>query len=494
MGEALQRTSFSVNVKERLDYSCAVLDAEARLVACAPHVPVHLGSLGVCVREVLGRVSIAPGDVVVTNHPACGGSHLPDVTVIRGAFDRDGRVLGYVAARAHHAEIGGVRPGSMPPNAARLSEEGVVIAPMHAVRAGVPRFDALKAALTSGPFPTRALQANLEDINAAIAACARGTAEIESLASSHGSPAVHGMMAAIQDRSALAAEQTIAGMGNLDLMLADELDDGTPLRVRVTADRGRGGLTLDFTGTAGVHAGNLNATPAIVNSCVLYVVRVMAQRDLPLNEGLMRPVRVVLPRGLLNPPFDPDADPATQPAVVGGNVEASQRLVNMLLRGLGVCAESQGTMNNLIFGDDTRSYYETICGGAGAGFDGASAVHTHMTNTRITDPEILERRYPVRLERFAVRRGSGGAGTHRGGDGVERVIRFLSPMIVSVLTQRRVRGPRGLGGGGDGARGEQWIERAGGQIQPLASVDGAEVGLGDTVVIRTPGGGGWTPA
>ncbi len=499
MGEALRRTSFSVNVKERLDYSCAVLDARGRLVACAPHVPVHLGSLGVCVREVVRRTTIAQGDAVVTNHPACGGSHLPDVTVIGGAFDGDGRVIGYVAARAHHAEIGGIRPGSMPPNATRLGDEGVVIPPMHVVRSGVPDFAGLERVLSSGKHPTRALRANIEDIRAAIAACANGASEIEDLVAAHGAGRLGEMLEAIQRRSALAATGVARALGPIDLHLKDELDDGSPLCIRVVA--AGDSLTLDFLGTAGVHPGNLNATPAIVNSCVLYVTRVLAGREqtnragrgLPLNEGLMRPVRLILPEGLLNPPFDPDLDPEVQPAVVGGNVETSQRLVNLLLRGLGVCAESQGTMNNLIFGDEERSYYETICGGAGAGpgFDGASAVHTHMTNTRITDPEVLERRYPVRLEKFAVRRGSGGAGKQCGGDGVERAIRFLAPMSLSLLTQRRVRGPRGGNGGGPGMPGEQWIERVDGRTERLKSLDSREVGSGDLVVVRTPGGGGW---
>ena len=299
------------------------------------------------------------------------------------------------------------------------------------------------------------------------------------------------MLQAIQERSATIAGETVASLGFDELRLGDALDDGSPLRARLVREREL--LTIDFTGTAAVHPGNLNATPAIVNSCVLYVMRVMAGGDLPLNEGLMRPVRLVLPTSLLNPPFDPDADPANQPAVVGGNVEVSQRLVNMLLHGLGACAESQGTMNNLIFGDATRLVLRDDLRrrGAGPGFAGASAVHTHMTNTRITDPEILERRYPVRLERFAVRRGSGGHGAFRGGDGVERAIRFLSPMSVSVLTQRRVHGPRGGGGGDDGAAGVQWLERADGSRLPLGSSQGVDVQSGDVLVMHTPGGGGW---
>jgi len=490
MGEALQRTSFSVNVKERLDYSCAVLDSRAGLVACAPHVPVHLGSLGVCVRETLRHIAIAPRDAVVTNHPACGGSHLPDLTVIAGAFDDHANPIGYVAARAHHAEIGGIRPGSMPPSATRLIDEGVVIPPMCIVHQGVERFDDLRRLLTSRPHPTRALHANLEDIRAAIAACARGVVELESLARAHSPARLAEMLEAIQSRSARAAAEAVVALQPLDLALADELDDGSPLRVRITARDNV--LTFDFTGSAPVHSGNLNATPAIVTSCLVYLMRLLCGRDLPLNEGLMRPVRIILPEGMLNPPFLLRTHPATLPAVVGGNIETSQRLVNLLVRGLGLAAESQGTMNNLIFGDERSSYYETICGGAGAGpgFDGASAVHTHMTNTRITDPEILERRYPVRLERFAVRRGSGGRARFRGGDGVERIIRFLAPMSVSVLTQRRVNGPRGLDGGGDGQPGRQWIERADGSTTPLAHIDGAQLAPGDALVMQTPGGGG----
>lgn len=498
MGAALQRTSVSVNVKERLDYSCAVLDSDANLVACAPHVPVHLGSLGVCVREVRKRIDIGPGDIVVTNHPACGGSHLPDVTVIAAAFDESAPTIpmAYVAARAHHAEIGGIRPGSMPPDARCLADEGVVIAPMYAVRAGMSNLEQVRTLLSdnSRGVPSRAVGTNLEDLRAAIAACLSGVHQLQTLAKGEGGrERLARMMESIQSRSAHVAGEAIARLGTRAIDLSDTLDDGTPLRARLVIDSS--GMTFDFSGTGGPHPGNLNATPAIVRSCLVYVVRVLAGRDLPLNEGLMRPVRVVLPTSLLNPHFEADGDPRDQPAVVGGNVEVSQRLVNMLLRGLGLCAESQGTMNNLIFGDDARSYYETIGGGAGAGpgFAGASAVHTHMTNTRITDPEILERRYPVRLERFAVRRGSGGAGTNRGGDGIERVIRFLEPMRVSVLTQRRAQGAHGLVGGNHGQPGMQRVIRADGQITTLGPSDGADLHAGDAIEMLTPGGGGWGP-
>lgn len=511
MGESLQRTSVSVNVKERLDYSCAVLDEAGQLVACAPHVPVHLGSLGMCIRSCRKVIEIGPGDVVITNHPAFGGSHLPDVTVVAAAFDAAGRRLGFAAARAHHAEIGSIRPGSMPPDATTLEQEGVVIAPMHVVRAGRSCIDALRQTLGAGRYPSRLVEQNLADVSAAIAAVRAGISQLGDMAARFGAERVRWAMEAIQARSAAASVRAINRLrerGVTDVRCEDALDDGTPLRIALRLRNDMDEISFDFSGTLGAgrlgtHPGNLNATPAIVNSCVVYIVRLLAGVVepgvyLPLNEGLMRPVRVLIPQGMLDPPFDPLADPATHPAVVGGNVETSQRLVNMLVRGLGLAAESQGTMNNLIFGNDRTSYYETICGGAGAGpgFAGASAVHTHMTNTRITDPEILERRYPVRLERFCVRRGTGGRGGSQGwsgGDGIERVIRFLAPMSLSVLTQRRVTGPPGVGkDASSGTPGGQMVIRATGETVCLSPIDGVHVAAGDTLVMRTPGGGGWS--
>lgn len=496
MGEALARTSVSVNVKERLDFSCAVLDRSGRLVACAPHVPVHLGSLGVCVRAVREAVPMKPGDSVITNHPAFGGSHLPDITIITPAHDEAGALIGYVASRAHHAEVGGTRPGSMPPDARTLEDEGVIIAPFKIVEAGVPRLDRLERVLADAPHPSRNIQDNLADVRAALAANAQGVARLRAMAAMHGADTVGRFMEAIQDRSARLLVARLSELPRGEMHAADAMDDGSPIVVKLTNDGES--LAVDFSGSAMVHPGNLNATPAIVSSCIVYALRVLLDRPVPLNEGLMRPVRLVLPEGMLNPRFD--GARGRLPAVVGGNVETSQRVVDVLLRALGLCAASQGTMNNFVFAEARNhgsrpgpSYYETICGGAGAGpgFDGASAVHTHMTNTRITDPEILERRYPVRLERFAVRRGSGGAGVRRGGDGIERAVRFLAPARVSLLTQRRLFAPPGLAGGHDALRGEQTLCSADGSTVALPGCASFDAAMGDVLTIRTPGGGGW---
>jgi 5-oxoprolinase (ATP-hydrolysing) len=513
MGECLQRTAVSTNVKERLDFSCAVLDPGGELVVNAPHIPVHLGALGLCVRLTAAALPLGPGDVAVTNHPGFGGSHLPDVTVITPVFTAGasgqaaGRpvLLGYVASRAHHAEIGGMRPGSMPPAARCLAEEGVVIPPTHLVRGGVARWEELRRLLAGGPFPSRAVEENLADLRAAVAANHRGAEALQALAQTAGreaggpaaaaADAVSGAgivahhMEALKRRAEDHLRAALARLPAGRLAAEERLDDGSPIAVRI--DLGPHGARLDFTGTAGVHPGNLNAPPAVVRSAVLYVLRLLVAEPLPLNEGLLRPVEIHVPAGLLAPPFP--ADPWQAPAVVGGNVETSQRLVDTLLKAFGLAACSQGTMNNVLFGNDRFGYYETVCGGAGAGpsWDGASGVHTHMTNTRITDPELLEHRYPVRLDRFALRPGSGGAGRHRGGDGVVRELTFLAPMALSLLTQHRVERPYGMAGGEPGQPGRQILVRAGGEVEHLASVAGCEVAAGDRLVLETPGGGGW---
>ncbi len=496
MGELLRRTALSTNVKERLDFSCALLDPAGELVVNAPHIPVHLGALGLCVRTVAGALELEPGDVVVTNSPAFGGSHLPDVTVITPVFggpEAGGArppLLGYVASRAHHAEIGGVRPGSMPPDARCLAEEGVVIPPTRLVAGGEPRWEALRALLTGGPHPSRAVEENLADLAAAVAANHRGADALEALVAEHGREAVGEQMKILAGRAERRLGEALERLGDGLYRAEERLDDGTPLVASIEVAAGR--ARISFAGSGPVHPGNLNATPAVVRSAVLYVLRLLVEGPLPLNEGLLRPVALEIPRGLLNPAF-PD-DPRRAPAVVGGNVETSQRLVDTLLRALGLAACSQGTMNNVLFGSSEFGYYETVCGGCGAtaGADGASAVHSHMTNTRITDPEVLERRYPVRLERFAVRRGSGGAGRFRGGDGVVRELRFLAPVSLSVLSQHRVERPYGMAGGEPGARGRQRVIRAGGDEElELAPVDGCELEPGDRLVLETPGGGGW---
>lgn len=517
MGESLQRTAVSTNVKERLDFSCALLDARGELVVNAPHIPVHLGALGLCVRLTAAALPLAPGDVAVTNHPGFGGSHLPDVTVVTpvfiepagaepagtglvgtdpadsGSAGAAGRgvpaLLGYVASRAHHAEIGGMRPGSMPPAARCLAEEGVVIPPMHLVRRGAARWEELRRLLGSGPHPSRAIEENLADLRAAVAANHRGAEALRALAGAAGAPAVAFHMESLKRRAEERLRAALARLPERRLSASERLDDGSPIAVRI--ELGDGGAVLDFTGSAGVHPGNLNAPPAVLRSAVLYVLRLLVAEPLPLNEGLLRPVDIQVPPGMLAPPF-PD-DPRLAPAVVGGNVETSQRLVDTLLKAFGLAACSQGTMNNTLFGTNRFGFYETVCGGAGAGptWDGETAVHTHMTNTRITDPELLEHRYPVRVERFAVRPGSGGRGRHPGGDGVVRELTFLEPMSLSLLTQHRVERPYGLAGGEPGQPGRQRVIRAGGAVEELASVAGCEVAAGDRLILETPGGGGW---
>jgi 5-oxoprolinase (ATP-hydrolysing) len=489
MGEMLRRTALSTNVKERLDFSCALLDAAGELVVNAPHIPVHLGAMGLCVRAVRDAVEMRPGDVIVTNHPGFGGSHLPDVTVITPVHDADEVLIGYVASRAHHAEIGGTRPGSMPPAARTLAEEGVVIAPMHLVRGGEARWDAMREVLAGGPHPSRSIDDNLADLAAAVAANHRGAELLRALAREHGRDAVADYMDSLKRRAEAGIRQALRRIPDGAYQAEERLDDGSPLRVRITV--AGDGASIDFAGSADVHPGNLNATPAIVRSVVLYVLRLLVDEPLPLNEGLLRAVELIVPPGLLNPPFG--TDPSLDPAVVGGNTEVSQRLTDTLLKALGVAACSQGTMNNVLWGTDRFGYYETVCGGTGAGpgWDGASAVHSHMTNTRITDPEVVEHRYPVRVERFGIRAGSGGAGARRGGDGAVREMTFLAPMSLSVLTQHRAAGPYGMAGGLPGAPGRQRVIRATGEVQELGSVDGTEVQPGDRLVLETPGGGGW---
>jgi len=488
MGEMLQRTALSVNVKERLDFSCALLNAKGQLVVNAPHIPVHLGALGLCVRRLMDAVEIGPGDVIVTNHPAFGGSHLPDVTVVTPVFAEDS-LIGFAASRAHHAEIGGARPGSMPPDASSLTEEGVVIPPMHLVESGEERWEEIRSLLTSASYPTRSIEENVADLQAAVAANQRGVRSLQQLVDSHGLDRVEKYMDQLRRHAAQKMRSTLRSLPGGTYRTSERLDDGTPLEAEIRIEGTK--IAFNFEGTGAVHPGNLNATPAIVNSVIIYLLRLLVDEPLPLNEGLLEPVSIRLPRCLLNPEF-PD-DPESCPAVVGGNVETSQRLVDLLLKPFNRIACSQGTMNNVLFGTETYGYYETIGGGTGAGpdFDGADAVHHHMTNTAGTDPEILERRYPVRLERYAIRTDSGGSGARNGGNGIERELIFLEPVSLSVLTQHRLEKPYGLEGGGPGARGRQWIIRKEGTREELQPIDGRELEAGERFVIQTPGGGGY---
>ncbi len=482
MGALLCRTAISTNIRERLDFSCALLDPQGRLLSSAPHIPVHLGALGVCVREVAKAIPMAPGDTIITNHPAFGGSHLPDVTLITPVFQQ-GTLLGYIANRAHHAEIGGITPGSMPANASRLIEEGVVIAPRHLIRAGESCFEEVSNLLATALHPTRNLADNLADLHAQLAANLHGVQRLCSLATE----SLPRVMNEILEHSAEVMRQQIQRLPEV-ISASEKLDDGN--MIAVTMRKAAETLVLDFTGTSDVHPRNLNATNAIVRSAILYVMRLMLQEDLPLNEGLMEPLEIILPTSLLNPAFT--GDPNTDPAVVGGNVEVSQRLVDTLIKALHLQACSQGTMNNFLFGGAGFGYYETIAGGsgAGAGYHGAHALHTHMTNTAITDPEIIEQRYPVRLRQFSIRRSSGGHGRWRGGDGVVREFEFIAPLTVSLLTQHRKEAPFGLNGGQPGQRGRQSLFHQGGEMV-LEGCTSFHVEAGDRVVIETPGGGGW---
>ncbi|MEM8550466.1 MAG: hydantoinase B/oxoprolinase family protein, partial [Verrucomicrobiota bacterium] len=494
MGMQLQRTAVSTNVKERLDYSCALLDAQGRLVANAPHIPVHLGALGLCVRRVAESLELLPGDVVITNHPAYGGSHLPDVTVITPVFHEKDCLLGYVASRAHHAEIGGKRPGSMPVDARHLAEEGVVIAPRYLLRQDESRLEALADLLSSGPYPSRDVVSNLADVRAQVAANQRGVLAFQELARVFGASEVGKHMDDLRAYAASCSSQALKQYTPASLSASQVLDQGARLQVELKPLSDRR-WCIDFSGTSDVQPNNLNATPAIVQSAVAYVLRLLIPDDVPLNDGLLAPLEWLLPEGMLNPPMDAEA--ASLPAVMGGNVEVSQRLVDTLLLALGLGAQSQGTMNNTVFGDEARSYYETLGGGAGAGegYAGASGVHVHMTNTAITDPEILERRYPVRLECFALRRGSGGNGQWPGGDGLVRCWQFLEPLSLSLLTQRRREGPQGGAGGQPGLPGKQILRRASGEVIVLEAAAQLEVEPGDCLEIETPGGGGYgTPA
>ena len=489
MGQLLQRTAVSTNVKERLDYSCALLDADGKLVTNAPHIPVHLGALGLCIRSVALDQALGPGDMIVTNHPDHGGSHLPDVTVISPVFDDSQTLLGFVANRAHHAELGGISPGSMPPLAKSLAEEGVVIPPTFLYRNGKARFESIEQILTAPPWPTRSVEDNLADLKAQAAANLLGTQALQRMATEHGSEKVVDQMQLLHLRAADAIARRIQSLPAGQSSAEENLDDGARLKAAITI--GESKIKIDFTGTDALHHGNFNATPAIVQSAVIYVVRLLVDEPVPLNEGLLEHIEITLPPCLLNPDF-PD-DPAEAPPVVGGNVETSQRLVNLLLNPFGIVAASQGTMNNLIFGNDRCSYYETICGGtgAGAGFDGADGVHSHMTNTAITDPEILEWRFPVRLERFAIRQDSGGTGKNNGGNGIVRELVFTEPLSLSLLTQNRTQGPYGMDGGQAGSPGEQRLAKRNGENIELGATSQESLNAGDRLILKTPGGGGF---
>ncbi|RMH41698.1 MAG: 5-oxoprolinase [Deltaproteobacteria bacterium] len=482
MGAVLRRTALSTNIRERLDFSCAVFDRDGGLVANAPHIPVHLGAMGESVRCTLAaHPDPQPGDVYATNDPAAGGSHLPDITVVTPVHDDRGVLRFFTASRGHHADVGGITPGSMPPFSRSIDEEGAVLRALRIVRGG--RFDeaAVRAALSAGPWPARDPDANIADLQAQIAANRTGARLLRDTIDEYGLAVVDAYMRHVQDNAAAEVATEIAALPDGDHAFEDALDDGTPICVRISVSGDR--MTVDFSGTGPQVDGNLNAPRAVTVAAVLYVLRALVGAPIPLNSGCLRNVSIRVPPGSV-------LDPAPGAAVCGGNVETSQRVVDVLLAALGKAAASQGTMNNLTFGDDTFGYYETIAGGAGAGpgFHGASGVHTHMTNTRITGPEVLEARYPVRLVQFSLRRGSGGAGRWRGGDGVVREIELLRPMCVSILSERRARAPFGLAGGHPGAPGRNLHNGA-----PLPGKVELDAAAGDRIRIETPGGGGYGP-
>ncbi|UQA96798.1 hydantoinase B/oxoprolinase family protein [Streptomyces halobius] len=498
MGVRLENTAHSVNIKERLDFSCALFDAEGNLIANAPHIPVHLGSMGESIKEVLRRRGddMRPGDVYAINDPYHGGTHLPDVTVVTpvyaetSAADAAGagnELLFLVASRGHHAEIGGITPGSMPAFSSTIQEEGTLFDNWLLVRDGQLRERETRELLTSGPYPSRAPDANIADLRAQIAANEKGIHELRRMTDQFGLDVVRAYMGHVQDNAEESVRRIIAGLS--DGSCRYETDSGAVIQVALTVDRARRSAVLDFAGTSPQQPGNDNAPSSVVMAAVLYVFRTLIAEDIPLNSGCLKPVEVRIPEGSMLAPVFPAA-------TVAGNVETSQAVTGALYAALGVQAEGSGTMNNVTFGNDRVQYYETVASGSGAGdgFDGADAVQTHMTNSRLTDPEVLEWRYPVRVDSFAIRADSGGAGRWHGGCGVERRVRFLEPMTIALLTNHRRVPPYGMAGGAPGALGANTIERADGSTEQLRGCEVAEVGVGDVLVVRTPGGGGYGEA
>ncbi len=487
MGATLAKTAYSVNIKERLDFSCAIFDRAGQLVANAPHVPVHLGSMGESVKAIINnnRGTMRPGNVYMLNAPYNGGTHLPDVTVITPVFDTAGKeVLFYVGARGHHADIGGRTPGSSPPDSTHIDEEGVLIDNFLLVEAGVLREKETRELLASGQYPCRNVDQNMADLAAQIAANETGQQELLKMIDNFGLEVVQAYMGHVQDN----AEESVRRV--IDILKDGEftyrMDGGNVIRVKITVDREKREAHLDFSGTSPQNRGNYNAPLAVCKAAVLYVFRTLVGDEIPLNEGCFKPLKIdVPPRTMISPEY-----PA---AVIAGNTEVSQAITDCLFGALGVLASSQGTMNNFVYGNDTYQNYETICGGTGAGPDhpGTSGVHSHMTNTRMTDPEVVEWRFPVRVESFSLRPGSGGRGKFNGGDGVVRQMRFLEPMTATLLTSHRETEPYGLNGGEAGARGENSLVCWDGTIRLLKGNDEVQVEAGDMIVIKTPGGGGF---
>jgi 5-oxoprolinase (ATP-hydrolysing) len=487
MGVTLANTATSVNIKERLDFSCALFDAEGQLIANAPHMPVHLGSMGESVQEILRRRggAMKKGDVFVLNAPYAGGTHLPDVTVVMPVFlSAEPEPTFFVAARGHHADIGGTTPGSMPADSSHIEEEGVLLDNVRVVAEGVFLDDEMRRLLGSGKHPARNVEQNLADLRAQVAACQKGAAELENMVGQFGLPVVQAYMQHVQDNAEEAVRRVIGALKDGEFEYA--MDNGAMVRVAIRINANAREAVIDFTGTSPQQPNNFNAPAPVTRAAVLYVFRTLVDDEIPMNAGCLKPLRLIVPEGsMLNPKY-----PA---AVVAGNVETSQVVTDCLYGALGVLAASQGTMNNFTFGDGEHQYYETIAGGSGAGpdFDGVDAVQTHMTNSRLTDPEVLEWRFPVRLDEFRIRRGSGGRGRQRGGDGVERRIRFLQDMTAVLLANHRIVAPFGVAGGGAAQTGKNWIERAEGRVEHFGATHAAQMRRDDVFVIQTPGGGAY---
>ncbi|MEN3277474.1 MAG: hypothetical protein V7631_3264, partial [Massilia sp.] len=492
MGLRLQNTAHSVNIKERLDFSCAIFDAHGNLVANAPHMPVHLGSMGESIKTVMrenaGRMRA--GDVYVLNDPYNGGTHLPDVTVISPVFDEAGAdILFYVGSRGHHADIGGTTPGSMPPDSRHIEQEGVLINNFKLIdgQDGVLREEEVRALLTGARYPARNPDQNLADLRAQVAANQKGVEELRRMVEHFGLDVVRAYMGHVQDNAEEAVRRVIGALKDGDFTV--DLDNGAKIAVAVRVDRAARSARIDFSGTSAQLDNNFNAPSSVCMAAVLYVFRTLVEDEIPLNGGCLKPLEVIIPPGsMLNPHY-----PAS---VVSGNVETSTCITNALYGALGVMAASQGTMNNFTFGNARYQYYETISGGSGAGegFDGTDVVQTNMTNSRLTDPEILEFRFPVRLESYAIRPGSGGAGRWHGGNGGVRTVRFLEPMTAAILSNNRIYAPFGMAGGEPGARGVNTVVRADGREERIGHIGKVEMGPGDMFVIETPGGGGFGEA
>ncbi len=487
MGATLCNTAYSVNIKERLDFSCAIFDAKGDLVANAPHVPVHLGSMGESVKSIINanQGTIKRGNVYALNDPYNGGTHLPDVTLITPVFDENSeKILFFAGSRGHHADIGGRTPGSSPPDSTCIEDEGVLIDNFLLVENGFFREKQVRELLASGKYPCRNVNQNLADLSAQIAANKTGVVELQKMVAHYGFEVVRAYMKHVQDNAEESVRRVIDVLKDSEFQYA--FDDGSLIKVKITVNKKDRQATVDFTGTSGQNPANYNAPVAVCKAAVLYVFRTLVDDEIPLNEGCLKPLKLILPeRSMINPEY-----PA---AVIAGNTEVSQGITNALFGALGILAASQGTMNNFIYGDDKYQNYETICGGTGAGPDhhGTSAVQSHMTNTRMTDPEVLELRYPVRIEEFSIRQNSGGYGKYQGGNGVVRKVRFLAPMTVTTLSSHRVVPPFGLAGADPGECGKNFVIRANGEISKLHGNDETEVKPGDTFVMETPGGGGF---